>query len=50
MTGEKSLLAYVIEKTGPTVTFGDDSKGFTKGYGNLNIDNVIIETSLLWKD
>ena len=43
MTGEKSLLADVVEKAGPTVTFGDDSKGFTKGYGNLKIDNVIIE-------
>ena len=43
MTGEKSLLADVVEKTGPTVTFGDDNKGFTKGYGNLKIDNVIIE-------
>ena len=43
MTGEKSLLTDVVERTGPIVTFGDDSKGFTKGYGNLRIDNVIIE-------
>ena len=43
MTREKSLLADVVEKTGPTVTFRDDGKGFTKGYGNLKIDNVIIE-------
>ncbi|KAL8155032.1 hypothetical protein AgCh_000420 [Apium graveolens] len=43
MTGEKSLLTGVVEKVGPIVTFGDDSKGFTKGYGNLKIGNVIIE-------
>ena len=49
MTGEKSLLADVVEKTGPTVTFGDDSKGFTKGYGNLKIYNVIIENISLVK-
>ena len=33
----------MIEKAGPIVTFGDDSKGFTTGYGNLEIGNVIIE-------
>ena len=43
MTGEKSLLTNVVEKAGPVVTFGDDNKGFTTGYGNLKIGNVIIE-------
>ena len=43
MTGEKSLLTNVVEKAGPIVTFGDDSKGITTGYGNLEIGNVIIE-------
>ena len=43
MTGEKTLLTDVVKKTGPTVTFGDDNKGFTTGYGNLKIGNVIIK-------
>lgn len=43
MTGEKSLLTGLVEKTGPMVTFGDNSKGFTTGYGNLEIGNIIIE-------
>ena len=33
----------MVEKVGPIVIFGDDNKGFTKGYGNLEIGNVIIE-------
>ncbi|KAK1384526.1 hypothetical protein POM88_022261 [Heracleum sosnowskyi] len=37
MTGEESLLTEVIKKTGPIVTFGDDNKGFTTGYG-YNVD------------
>ena len=32
-----------MRKSGPWVTFGDDNKGFTKGYGNLEIGNVVIE-------
>ena len=43
MTGEKSLLMNVVEKAGPIVTFGDDSKGFTTGYGNLVFGNVTIK-------
>ncbi|KAK1374545.1 hypothetical protein POM88_030738 [Heracleum sosnowskyi] len=43
MTGEESLLTKVVKMTGPIVTFGDDNKGFTTGYGNLRIGNVIIE-------
>ena len=43
MTGDRALLSNVVEKAGPIVTFGDDSKGFTTGYGNLEIGNVIIE-------
>ncbi|KAJ9538461.1 hypothetical protein OSB04_031194 [Centaurea solstitialis] len=36
MTGNKSLLLnYVFEK-GPSVTFRDDAKGITKGYGALS--------------
>ena len=32
-----------MRKSGPWVTFGDDKKGFTKGYGSLEIGNVVIE-------
>ena len=43
MTGDRALLSKVVEKAGPVVTFGDDSKGVTTGYGYLEIGNVIIE-------
>ena len=43
MTRDGALLSNIIEKAGPVVTFGDDKKGFTTGYGNLEIGNVIIE-------
>ena len=32
-----------LKKSVPWVTFGDDIKGFTKGYGSLEIGNVVIE-------
>ncbi|KAK1392927.1 hypothetical protein POM88_011983 [Heracleum sosnowskyi] len=43
MTGDRSLLSDLVEKAGPVVTFGDNSKGITKGYGCLKYGNVIIE-------
>ena len=43
MTGDKALLSNLVEKDDPWVTFGDDNKDFTKGYGSLEIDNVVIE-------
>ena len=43
MTGDRALLSNLVEKDGPWVTFGDDIKGFTKGYGSLEIGNVVIE-------
>ena len=43
MTGDKALLSQFEEKDGPHITFGDDNKGFTMGYGNLNVENVIIK-------
>ena len=43
MTEERYLLTEVIEKTGPLVTFGDNSKGKTMGHGYLKVGNVIIE-------
>ena len=42
ITGDRALLSNFVEKFGPWVTFGDDSKGFIKGYGSLEIGNVII--------
>nr|KAJ0204922.1 hypothetical protein LSAT_V11C500296580 [Lactuca sativa] len=43
MTGSKSLLEDYVKKTGPAVTYGDNGKGFTKGYGNIKCNNVIFQ-------
>ncbi|XP_074323206.1 uncharacterized protein LOC141660144 [Apium graveolens] len=43
ITGDRALLLKVVKKAGPKVTFGDDRKGYTTGYGCLEIGNVIIE-------
>ena len=43
MTGDRALLSNVVEKAGPVVTFGDNNKGLTEGYGCLQAGNVIIE-------
>ena len=37
----------MVEKTGPIVIFGDANKGFTKGYGCLEVNNIVIDNSLL---
>ena len=42
MTGDFSLLTEFKERAGPSITFGDDSKGFTMGYGLISTRNVII--------
>ena len=42
MTGDRALLSSVVHKVGPIVTFGDGNKGFTKGYGCLEVNNVVI--------
>ena len=42
MTGDKALLSHFVEKAGPIITFGDNSKGYTVGYGCLEIGNVVI--------
>ena len=47
MTGYRALLSNVVEKVGPVVTFGDNNKGLTEGYGCLQAGNVIIELKLL---
>ena len=47
MTCDKALLSQFVEKAGPLVTFGDNSKGFTMGYGNLSVGNVVIQNVAL---
>ena len=43
MIGDKARLSQFEEKAGPLVTFGDNSKGFTMGYGKIISGNVDIE-------
>ena len=43
MTGDRALLSNVVEKAGPLVTFGDNNKWLTQGYGSLQAKNVIID-------
>ncbi|KAL8109911.1 hypothetical protein AgCh_025854 [Apium graveolens] len=43
MIGDKALLSQFEEKAGPLVTFGDNSKGFTMGYGKIVSENVVID-------
>ena len=43
MTRDRALLSNVVEKAGPVVTFGDNNKGLTHGYGSLQAGNVIID-------
>ena len=42
MTGDRALLSNMVDKAGLIVTFGDDNKGFTKGYGCFEVNNVVI--------
>ncbi|KAL8115584.1 hypothetical protein AgCh_022181 [Apium graveolens] len=41
--GDKALLSQFQEKTGPLVTFGDNNKGFTMGYGKIISENIVID-------
>ncbi|KAL8104502.1 hypothetical protein AgCh_028647 [Apium graveolens] len=43
MTGDSTLLTEFKERAGPSITFGDDSKGYIVGYGFISKDNAIIE-------
>ena len=43
MTGDSTLLIEFKERAVPNITFGDDNKGYTVGYGLISKDNVIIE-------
>jgi len=43
MTGDMALLSQFEEMAGPLVTFGDNSKGFTMGYGKIISENIVID-------
>ncbi|KAJ9546649.1 hypothetical protein OSB04_019192 [Centaurea solstitialis] len=40
MTGNKSFLINYVPEKGPSVTFSDNAKGTTKGYGTLTVESV----------
>ena len=42
------MLSHFEEKVVSHITFGDDNKGFTIGYGNFNVGNVIIKEIFLF--
>nr|KAJ0186334.1 hypothetical protein LSAT_V11C900480370 [Lactuca sativa] len=43
MTRFKSLLEDIIKKDGPIVTYGDNIKGATKGYGTIKCNSIIFK-------
>ena len=47
MTGDSTMLKKFVEKAGPSIIFGDDIKGYTRGYGLISSENVIIEVVAL---
>ena len=47
MTGDSTLLTKFVEKAGPSITFGDDNKGYTIEYGFISKENFIIESVAL---
>ncbi|WOG82403.1 hypothetical protein DCAR_0101567 [Daucus carota subsp. sativus] len=47
MTGDKALLSQFVEKTGPIINFVDNNKGYTVGYGRLEIGTVVIVDNAL---
>ena len=47
MTGDSTLLTEFVERAGPSITFGDDNKGYTMGYGLISKENVIIDSVAL---
>ncbi|XP_063949970.1 uncharacterized protein LOC135152795 [Daucus carota subsp. sativus] len=49
MTGDSTLLSKFEERAGPSITFGDDNKGFTLGYGLISKGNFIIDNVALVK-
>ncbi|XP_073016746.1 uncharacterized protein [Primulina eburnea] len=47
MTGNKDLLSEVVDLKGPTITFGDNSKGKAMGKGKITHGKIIIKDVLL---
>ena len=47
MIVDSALLTKFVERAGPSITFGDDNKGYTMGYGLISSENVIIESVAL---
>ena len=43
MTGTKSLLEDYVKKDGPAVTYGDNGKGKTKGFGSISCKDVTVK-------
>ena len=43
MTGDSTLLTEFVERAGPSITFGDDIKGYTMGYGLISKENFITD-------
>ncbi|KAK1364655.1 hypothetical protein POM88_040216 [Heracleum sosnowskyi] len=43
MNGDSTLLTEFQERAGPCIAFGDDNKGYTKGYDLISKENVIID-------
>ena len=43
ITGFKSLLEDFIKKDDPTVTYGDNGKGATKGYGSIKCNYIVFK-------
>src|SRR5947208_16570221 len=43
MTWDKSLLRDYVKMKGPIISFGDNSNGFTLGYGTVASGNVSFE-------
>ena len=42
-----TLLTEFEERAGPSITFGDDNKGYTMGYGLISKENAIIDSVAL---
>ena len=47
--GYSALLSKFEKRAGPSITFRDDSKGYTLGYGLISKGNVIIDNVALVK-
>ena len=43
MTRDSTFLTEVEERVGPSITFGDDNKDYTMGYGLISKYNGIID-------